>query len=111
MAPEEFVADLQKASRIVWLIVAALGGLAVMLPLLVPAELLAGSFPVCSAKAGGGACILCGMTTAFLHIGRGDLTGAILAHGASILLYSILALNFVIALAYTMLRVFRHANS
>lgn len=111
MASSTLRADLQKALHIVWLILAGLCGLAVMLPVVFPAEVLAPQFPVCAAKAAGGSCILCGMTTAFLKIGEGDLAGASVAHGGSIFLYTAMALNFGIAVAYTMLRVFRHANT
>ena len=55
-------------------------------------------------------CPSCGMTTAFLRIGEGDLSGAAASNSGSILLYAGMALNFAAAFAYTMLRVLRHAN-
>jgi hypothetical protein len=102
--------DLPKALKIVWLIAAGVCGLAVIAPLVFPSSLLVGWFPVCAAKAAGGRCILCGMTTAFLHIGEGDLSGATAANSNSILLFAAMSLNFASAVTYTMLRVLRHAN-
>ena len=78
-----------------------------------PSESLFGIFPVCAAKAAGGQCLLCGMTTAFVHIGSRTIwTAARQANGGSLFFYTALTLNFVaVLLAYTMMRVFRHANS
>jgi hypothetical protein len=110
MPDERFRDQFSRAVRIVWLIIGFVSGLAVISPFVFPAESLFSIFPVCAAKAAGGQCVLCGMTTAFVHIGTGDLSAARQANGGSLFLYSALALNFVAALAYTMMRVIRHAN-
>ena len=86
-----------RALRIVWLIIGFVSGLAVISPLVFPAESLFSIFPICAAKAAGGQCLLCGMTTAFVQIGTGDLGAARQANGGSLFLYSALALNFVAA--------------
>jgi hypothetical protein len=102
--------DLRQAFKIVWLIVAGVCGLVVLVPFLLPSQLMSGWFPVCAAKAAGGQCSFCGMTTAFMRIGEGDLPGAAAANAGSILLFTGMALNFAAGVAYTMLRVLRHAN-
>ena len=102
--------DLPRALRIVWLIVAAVGGLAAIAPFLFSDSFLFGVFPVCAAKTAGSECILCGMTTAFVRIGAGDVAGAQAANGGALTVYFGLVLNFAAAAAYTMMRVIRHAN-
>jgi hypothetical protein len=102
--------DLQRALRYVWLILACISGLALIAPLTFSSDFLFGLFPVCQAKAAGGECFFCGMTTAFVRIGQGDLTGAQSANRGALPLYFGLAVNFTAAAAYTMMRVIRHAN-
>jgi hypothetical protein len=102
--------DLPRALRVVWLILALVGGLAVVAPFLVPASLLFNIFPICSAKAAGSSCILCGMTTAFVSIGEGDIAAAQSANAAALPLYCLMIMNFAVAAAYT-IRVKRHASS
>ena len=103
--------DLPQALRIVWLILGALSGVLVLAPYLLPPDLLFGIFPICAAKAAGSSCMLCGMTTAFASIGHFDWAGAYSANQGSIPLYGVLLMNFACAVAYTMMRVIRHANS
>ena len=102
--------DFPHALRYVWLVLGSLSGLAVVAPLVFPPDFLFGLFPICQARAAGGKCVFCGMTTAFVRIGQGDLMGAQSANSGSLLLYLGLALNFTAAAAYTMMRVIRHAN-
>jgi hypothetical protein len=110
MASDGLSDDLSRALRIVWLLLGAGCGIAVITPLILPPDLLLGWFPICAAKAAGGRCILCGMTTAFMRIGAGDLPGAASANSGAIALYTVMALNFITVIAYTMFRVIRHAN-
>ena len=102
--------DFQDALRYVWLILGCVSAFAVIAPLVFPSETLSNVFPVCQAKAAGGQCLFCGMTTAFVRIGQGDLTGARSANSGPYGLYLGLALNFMACAAYTMMRVIRHAN-
>ena len=111
MASDGLTDDISQALRIVWLILGAVCGFVIAAPLILPSDLLLGWFPICAAKAAGGRCFLCGMTTAFVRIGEGDLTGALLANSGSIALYTVMAVNFTAVVAYTMFRVIRHANS
>ncbi|HYI92988.1 MAG TPA: DUF2752 domain-containing protein [Bryobacteraceae bacterium] len=103
--------DISQALRIVWQILGVACGIVIIAPLVFPASVLLGWFPACATKTSGGRCVLCGMTTAFIHIGSGDWPEALSANTGSIALYAGLTLNFVIAVAYTMMRVIRHANS
>jgi Protein of unknown function (DUF2752) len=107
---EYFTRDFQIALRIVWLILAGVSGLIVFSPLLFPSSVFLNLFPVCSAKLAGGSCILCGMTTAFVSIGNGDLATATQANRGAITVYVALGMNFLAAVAYTIMRVIRHAN-
>lgn len=111
MPDEGFRETLTRAIVIVWLVVGLFSGLLVAAPLVASSNSLQDVFPVCAAKAAGGQCALCGMTTAFIHIGEGDWNSALRANGGSLALYSALTLNFGLAFAYTMWRVIRHANS
>lgn len=111
MPDESLRQHLPRALKIVWLIIGFVSGFLILAPFVFPADSLFGLFPVCAAKAAGGRCLLCGMTTAFVHVGEGDLIAARQANGGSLLLYAALTLNFGAALAYTMMRVIRHANS
>lgn len=94
----------------VWLIISAALAVAVIAPFVTPEEILYGVFPECEAKRRGGSCALCGMTTAFVLIARGDLDGAQSANGGSVALWSLSALNFAGAVAYSIvaLRKRRH---
>ena len=103
--------ELSRALRIVWIIIGFVSGFLVIAPLVFPAGALFGVVPVCAAKAAGGSCFLCGMTTSFVRIGGGDFAGAQASNSGSVALYAVLGLNFVAALSYTMLRVIRHANT
>ena len=103
--------DLPRALRVVWLILALVGGAAVLAPLFLPASFLFNVFPICSAKAAGSSCILCGMTTAFVSIGEGDFAAAQSANAAALPFYFLLVMNFTGAAAYTIMRVKRHASS
>jgi hypothetical protein len=110
MPSDGFRNDFQQAIQYVWLILGCVSGLAILAPLVLSPDFVFSLFPVCQAKAAGGECVLCGMTTAFVRIGQGDLPGAQSANSGALLLYSGLALNFLGAASYTMMRVIRHAN-
>ena len=83
--------DVRRAILISWWIVAAAGALAVLAPLVLPAAWLFGWTPSCPG------CFLCGMTTAFVFIARGDFAGALSANHGSLFLYAGLALNALAA--------------
>ena len=103
--------DTRLALLYVWLILGGLSGLAVIAPLLLSSEFLFHLLPVCQAKAAGGQCVFCGMTTAFVRIGQGEFAAAQSANSGALPLYLGFTLNFVASLAYTMLRVIRTCRS
>jgi hypothetical protein len=103
--------DLPRALSLVWLVLSAATGFAALAPLVLPSAFLLGLFPVCPSKAAGFECVLCGMTTAFVRIGSGDVAGALRAHGGSLAVYCAFVLNFCAAAAYTMMRAKTHANT
>ena len=103
--------DLSRALLIVWMVLGAGTGSAALAPLVLPSSFLFGLFPACPSKAAGFECIVCGMTTAFVRIGNGDLAGALRAHSGSLAVYSAFVLNFCAAAAYTMMRAKPHANT
>jgi hypothetical protein len=111
MTDPAFRRDLRYAFRIVWVILSALSGLAVLSPFVVSPSFLFGIFPVCQAKLAGSSCMLCGMTTAFVSIGQGDFAAAQVANPGALPLYCGLAFNFVAGVAYTIMRVEPHASS
>ena len=92
---------LRPALTAVWLIVSVALAAAIVVPFIAPAEVLYGVFPECEAKRRGAACSLCGMTTAFVLIARGDLDGAQSSNSGSVALWSVSAVNFVGAAAYS----------
>ena len=84
-------ADVRRAFLISWRIVAAAGALLILAPLALPGHWLFGWTPSCPG------CFLCGMTTAFVLIARGDFAGALSANHGSLYLYAGLALNALAA--------------
>jgi hypothetical protein len=80
-------------------------------PFVLPPGVLSALAPECRAKAAGGSCALCGMTTAFLHIGSGDVERARSAHAGSLALWILFVMNFIAAAAYLTVALMRkHRN-
>jgi hypothetical protein len=102
--------EFPRALRIVWLVLGLVSGVLVVAPHVLSPEFLFEIFPICAAKAAGSTCVFCGMTTAFVSIGRHDWAGAQAANAGAIPLYGLLLMNFIGAGTYTMMRVIRHAN-
>jgi hypothetical protein len=88
--------DIRNALAIVWGAVTLAGMLLIAAPAVVPERTLAGWVPACEAKARGGACVTCGMTTAFYAISRGQFGPAAEANRGAVPLYAALALNTVL---------------
>jgi hypothetical protein len=99
--------DLKPALTGTWLILSAALATAAIAPFLIPAEVLYGVFPECEAKRRGASCALCGMTTAYVFIARGDLAAAYDSNGGSIALWSASVLNFIAATAYSLMALVR----
>lgn len=102
-----FVADLRKALTAVWILLSAVLFLAAISPWLLPAETLQSLFPVCEARRRGAACVLCGMTTAYIRIGAGDLGAALDANAGSLWLWGASVANFALAKAYIFMLLLR----
>jgi hypothetical protein len=100
-----------RAAGIAWGVVSLLVLAILLAPWLLPAERLAAALPVCEAKGRGGECSFCGMTTAFLHLSRGELPEAGRFNRGSLPLYSLFWMNTLLAGAlagrYARRRVFR----
>ena len=92
--------DLPRALTAVWLLLSAVFVLAALAAFIVPAEYLHSALPVCAARQRGEPCIFCGMTTAYLRIAEGDLSGASGANAAALPLYFGSWLNFAAAFTY-----------
>jgi hypothetical protein len=88
--------EIRLACLVVWLIVSSAGGLLAAAPLLAGASGVYGWMPRCSG------CVLCGMTTAFVHISRGEFEEAQQANRASIAVYSAFVTNAVAAAAFAL---------
>jgi hypothetical protein len=99
-----FLADLRTALVIAWLIVSAVLFTAAAAPFLVPANLLYAIFPACEAARRGAPCVLCGRTTAFIEIAKGDTAAAVIANRFSITLWLLIIVNFTFATTYLLLR-------
>jgi hypothetical protein len=103
--------DLKPALTGAWLVISAALAIVVVIPFVIPfvipAELLYALIPECEAKRRGSSCVLCGMTTAFILISRGDLSGAQASNSGSVALWCAFALNFATALAYSFMALLR----
>lgn len=103
--------DLPKALSGAWLVVSAVLGVCVAAPLLLPAEAIYGLAPECEAKAQGGRCAACGLTTGFLLMARGETSAARDANPAAPLLYAGFAMNFLGAAAYSSMALFKRRRT
>lgn len=97
--------DWRRAAESVWGVVSVVLLVVLAAPFLLGTDRIGRWTPVCEAKQRGGSCPLCGMTTSFLAISRGDLDGARTAHRGGIALYSAFLLNEFAGTAYLWRRV------
>lgn len=98
-----------KALGIAWAIVSACLMMAVILPFIFPESEIYGIFPPCETRLRGEPCFLCGMTTAYVRLASGDISGALQANGNSIALSLFSILNFAAVKAYILVRLLRRA--
>ena len=94
--------ELVPALRIVWRLLSLGTAFVLLLPFIIPQNTLSGWIPPCEAKLQGGACALCGMTTAFYRLSEGDVAGALAANPWSLGLTVCLAVNLAVLLAVTL---------
>jgi hypothetical protein len=105
MADRRRASDLRIAAVTVWLIVSAviLAG-QVALAFVPESAILRAGAALEWPRHEPGSCVLCGMTTAFLAIARGDLAGARAAHPWSIALFAVFVVNGVAAVVFSVAR-------
>ena len=86
--------DLRASLHYSWLILGLPMLAAVVLPLVAPAPIVQAITPHCVWKTQfGRECPGCGLTTAFLHIGRGEWRAAVSSNAAGIPLYTAFSVN------------------
>lgn len=86
--------EIGQAFLIVWIVLTLVGTMAAAAPLILDAETIGHLTPRCERQLRDGRpCALCGMTTAFLHIGKGEFRQAQSANRASVPVYSAFCLN------------------
>jgi hypothetical protein len=86
-----------RALLLAWFAVSGVMAMTVAAAIFVPAPLVQRLAPVCEAKARGSECVLCGMTKAFLHLGRGEVAEAKRANRGSLALWTVFLGNGVAA--------------
>ncbi|HEX2725834.1 MAG TPA: hypothetical protein VHN20_08455 [Beijerinckiaceae bacterium] len=92
--------DWAAALSIVWILVSLVIACVLLAPAVFKASAIQHIAPVCTAKARGGACAFCGMTTAFLHISSGRFGDAVDANAGSLWLYTAMAANEILLLLF-----------
>ena len=101
--PNEYL----RALGIAWAIVSLCLMTAVILPFILPESKIYAIFPPCEAKLRGDPCFLCGMTTAYVRLASGDISGALEANQNSIAFSVFSILNFAVVKAYILVRLLR----
>ena len=92
------------ALLLVWLAISMAATAAMVAPLMLPERMIAALTPVCESKRlHGRECFLCGTTTAFIAISRGEWRRAAESNRGAIPLYVCFAVN-AIAAAYVVSR-------
>jgi len=93
--------QLKPALRIAWCVLSLIILAALIAPFVVPSERLHHLFPPCPSRAlFGRPCPTCGMTTAFIHISRGEFAEASRANRFSLPLYGMFWSNELAALVF-----------
>ncbi len=92
--------DFKLALRYAWLLLAVAMLCAVGLPFVSSPAALQALTPACEARAKGGSCMLCGMTTAFFAISRGDFAQAQMLNAGAVPLYAGFCVNALLAILY-----------
>jgi len=86
--------ELKSALFVVWVIISGVMLLVLVAPFCVPADSLAVLLPECaSMRLHGKPCLLCGMTTAFIHIARAEFAEARAANRLGLPLYALFVAN------------------
>lgn len=101
---------MKNVSFIVWCVLSCVILVLIVVPLVVPASWIGPLIPQCSAKARGGKCALCGMTTAFYHIANGEFAKASHTNHYSISLYFIFLSNEVTVAGFATYKTLRRIH-
>jgi len=95
------VNEVKVSFLIVWLIISLVILITLIAPFVFSSERLASLTPTCEWKAKyHRECILCGMTTSFILISRGNFTAALSANRASLALYLTFVANQISVLLF-----------
>jgi hypothetical protein len=86
------------ALLLVWLVISLVTAAAIVAPFMLPERMIAALTPVCESKRlYGRECFLCGTTTAFIAISRGEWRRAAELNRGAIPLYAFFAVNAIAA--------------
>ncbi len=95
---------MRAALLLVWFAISLVTAAAIIAPLMLPEPAIAAVTPVCESKRRyGRECVLCGTTTAFIAISRGDWRTAVESNRGALPLYICFAINAAAA-AYVVSR-------
>lgn len=99
------------ALTITWLVLSFAALVILALPYVLSDEAILRLAPACESKLKYNTeCMLCGMTTSFLHISRANFNQAYQTNRGSILVYVLLLSNQVIVLGFLGLRAVKHTR-
>lgn len=94
------MSEWKTALTLSWVVLSAVLFVTAVAPFFTPADWLFRVSPVCEAKRRGSSCVLCGMTTAYVAIGRIDFEAAQVANAGATPLWAASLVNFSGAVAY-----------
>lgn len=95
------IAQLKRALLIVWLVVSAVTFLTISLPFVLPEAAISRITPACEWKIKyQKSCVLCGMTSGFIHISRGEFNRASASNRFSPFLFALFGFNQLLVLVY-----------
>jgi len=87
----------KRAILLAWLVLSGVLAMTLAAAVFAPAAVVERFTPECEAKRQGGECPLCGMTTAFVHVGRGEFAEAGRANRAGLPLSAFFLGNVIVA--------------
>jgi hypothetical protein len=104
--------DLRTVFIGVWLSLSLVAAMAAVAPFALGTETIAKISPVCESKrTAGGECWMCGSTSTFTMIARGDWSGAAESNRAAVALFVLFGVNGLIAAAFLVRRSFSSRKS
>lgn len=101
MISDNFNKEIRAAFKIVWIIYSALVLIVIVITFFSPGTLHEIS-PVCLSKSlNGEECFMCGMTSAFTEISKGNIINAYTLNKLSIFLFTVMSLNSIFFIIFT----------